>query len=68
MKTKEEKKAALKEWMQSTIKSTQKKAILEGSALHPSDIAYAFRNKINIKMNEAFVLKALGVKKRNKEE
>ena len=68
MKTKAEIKASLKEWMQSTIRSTQKKAILEGSALHPSDIAYAFRNKINIKMNEAFVLKALGIKKRNNTE
>ena len=63
MKTKAEIKASLKEWMQSTIRSTQKKAILEGSALHPSDIAYAFRNKINIKMNEAFVVRALGIKK-----
>ena len=62
MKTKVEKKAALKEWMQSTIRSTQKKAILEGSALHASDISFVFRNKINIKMNEAFVLKALGIK------
>jgi hypothetical protein len=68
MITREEVKKKLKEWMQSTVRSTQKKAALEGFGYHPSDIAFAFRNKLGIKMNEAFVLKALGIKKRNNRE
>ena len=68
MKSKEEIKAALKSWMISTVRSTQKKTAMEGFDYHPSDISFAFRSKLGIRMNESFVVKALGMKKRNSED
>ena len=68
MKSEEEIKASLKSWMMSTVRSTQKKTAMEGFDYHPSDISFAFRSKLGIRMNEAFVLKALGMKKRNSED
>jgi hypothetical protein len=68
MKTKQEIKTALKNWMMTTVRSTLKKSTLEGSNYQASDIAFAFRSKLGIKMDEGFVLKSLGMKDKNHEE
>lgn len=65
MKSKEETKGALKTWMIMTVKSTQRRAALARQNYQPSDISFVFRDKLGIKMNEAFVLKCLGTKKKN---
>jgi len=59
MKSKEEIKASLRQWMVGTIKATHKKAAEDGFGYHPSDISFAFRKNVGIQMNEAFILKAL---------
>jgi hypothetical protein len=63
MKSKEEIKAELKSWMIMTVRSTQRRAALAGQNYQPSDISFVFRDKLGIKMNEAFVLKCLGKEK-----
>jgi hypothetical protein len=62
IKSKEEIKAELKSWMTMTVRSTQRRAALTGHNYQPSDISFVFRDKLGIKMNEAFVLKCLGKK------
>ena len=62
MKSREEVKASLKNWMISTVRATQRRYVLTGKAYHPSDIVFLFREK-GIKMNEAFVKKCLEPKK-----
>lgn len=61
-------KAALKTWMITTIRATQRRAALTGHDYHPSDISFVFRDKLGIRMNEDFVLKCLGTKKKSPEE
>jgi len=63
MKSRQEIKAALKSWMETTIRATQRRTALAGSSYQPSDIAFVFRDKLGIKMNEAFVNKSLDIKK-----
>jgi len=66
MKSRQEVKAALKDWMVRSIIATDKKGVSGGfgSTYNFSDICFAFRSKFGIKMNERFVSKILEIEKR----